>query len=212
MTDVCKSCGRTKKIQSRGMCTTCYRHQLFIENPEYAARSKARDRESKRDRRMADDAWREAERARDRARRPAKIASRTGQCTLCGTPGIVAKGLCPRCYMRTYAQERRALDPARAKTESARATERARRNYDAIREAKARPCADCGQPFPLCVMDFDHVRGTKLFSLSSAGQRALATVLAEIAKCDVVCANCHRIRTCLRRTDRGRCHASHTAA
>jgi hypothetical protein len=48
-------------------------------------------------------------------------------------------------------------------------------------------------------MDLDHVRGQKEFKVSEAVARAygtnLARVRAEIAKCDVVCANCHRIRT-----------------
>jgi len=52
-------------------------------------------------------------------------------------------------------------------------------------------------------MDFDHVRGDKEFTVSKAVQRAYALTLsrvrAEIAKCDVVCANCHRIRTERRR-------------
>jgi hypothetical protein len=46
-------------------------------------------------------------------------------------------------------------------------------------------------------MDFDHIaeRGPKLFSLSAMGSRKPETVAAEIAKCDVICANCHRIRS-----------------
>ena len=68
-----------------------------------------------------------------------------------------------------------------------------------IEEAKDRPCADCGRRFPTCVMDLDHVRGEKEFKVSEAVQRAyalnIARVKAEIAKCDVVCANCHRLRT-----------------
>lgn len=65
-----------------------------------------------------------------------------------------------------------------------------------IRDAKAKPCADCGVQYPYYVMDFDHVRGTKLFNIGEGatnfGQERL---LAEIEKCDVVCANCHRERT-----------------
>jgi hypothetical protein len=52
-------------------------------------------------------------------------------------------------------------------------------------------------------MDFDHRPGeTKCFNLAiAAGQTRLswAKMLAEIAKCDVVCANCHRKRTHRRR-------------
>jgi hypothetical protein len=68
-----------------------------------------------------------------------------------------------------------------------------------IADAKNRPCADCGGRFPTYAMDFDHVRGHKAFKVSEAVQRAYAMTLervqAEIAKCDVVCANCHRLRT-----------------
>ncbi len=68
-----------------------------------------------------------------------------------------------------------------------------------IEQAKDRPCVDCGGRFPTCVMDLDHVRGEKNFKVSEAVQRATALtlelVLEEIRKCEVVCANCHRIRT-----------------
>ena len=64
-------------------------------------------------------------------------------------------------------------------------------------------CSDCGKMFPWYVMDFDHVRGEKKFNLSIAAQKlwSLKTVLAEVAKCDVVCSNCHRIRTFTRLAD-----------
>lgn len=62
--------------------------------------------------------------------------------------------------------------------------------------AKDKPCADCSGAFPLVCMDFDHVRGEKLFTISSSYVNvSMAVLLEEIAKCDVVCANCHRIRT-----------------
>lgn len=62
---------------------------------------------------------------------------------------------------------------------------------------KSGPCKDCLRTYPPYVMDFDHRPGeTKLFEISKGYRRnARVTVLAEIAKCDLVCANCHRIRT-----------------
>jgi 5-methylcytosine-specific restriction endonuclease McrA len=68
-----------------------------------------------------------------------------------------------------------------------------------IREAKDRECADCGIRYPFYVMDFDHRRGLEnLFNIGRdalGGRCSLDGLRREIAKCDVVCANCHRLRT-----------------
>jgi hypothetical protein len=62
------------------------------------------------------------------------------------------------------------------------------------------PCVDCGRRFPPCVMQFDHRDpATKMFVISRSRTRAHATLLAEVAKCDIVCTNCHRDRTYRRR-------------
>jgi hypothetical protein len=55
-------------------------------------------------------------------------------------------------------------------------------------------------------MDFDHIaeRGPKRFRLAAYASRKPETVAAEIAKCDVICANCHRIRTRARALAAGR--------
>jgi hypothetical protein len=67
-----------------------------------------------------------------------------------------------------------------------------------LRDLRRRPCMDCGGSFPPWVMDFDH-RDPKTKSFALAAGKALLksrdVLLAEIAKCDVVCANCHAIRT-----------------
>jgi hypothetical protein len=68
-----------------------------------------------------------------------------------------------------------------------------RRAY--VAEMKARPCIDCGGRFPPECMDFDHVRGEKVADISKMLLRSTDLLHDEIAKCDVVCANCHRIRT-----------------
>jgi ferredoxin len=59
------------------------------------------------------------------------------------------------------------------------------------------PCVDCGEADPV-VLEFDHLREKK-FSISEGVQgRRWQDVLDEIAKCEVVCANCHRRRTAKR--------------
>ena len=67
------------------------------------------------------------------------------------------------------------------------------------REIKERtPCADCGHKFHHIAMDFDHLpEHVKLFTISRMVQKtiSMATLKAEIAKCEVVCACCHRVRT-----------------
>lgn len=55
-------------------------------------------------------------------------------------------------------------------------------------------CADCKEDYPYYMMDFDHL-GDKEFTIASVKGISLEKLQAEIDKCDVVCANCHRIRT-----------------
>ena len=64
-----------------------------------------------------------------------------------------------------------------------------------IRSFKQYPCSDCGVQYQFGVMEFDHCRGKKSFNLSSPGRRSKIVILEELKKCDLVCANCHRMRT-----------------
>lgn len=75
----------------------------------------------------------------------------------------------------------------------ARSYSRARKEF--IDRLKGQPCVDCGGTFPSYCMDFDHVRGSKAESVSQMQSESYITILMEIAKCELVCANCHRIRT-----------------
>ncbi|MDE2057378.1 MAG: hypothetical protein KGI78_00805 [Patescibacteria group bacterium] len=66
---------------------------------------------------------------------------------------------------------------------------------------RERKCVDCGfagKKFPY-VLDFDHINGgaSKKFDLGSWAHFALSidAVQREMSKCELVCANCHRIRT-----------------
>ena len=63
-------------------------------------------------------------------------------------------------------------------------------------------CADCGWSGWARGLDWDHVRGAKVrggVATLIANGRPWGEIAAEIAKCEVVCANCHRIRTAVRR-------------
>lgn len=70
---------------------------------------------------------------------------------------------------------------------------------DLVDAAKSKPCTDCGGEFPTYVMDLDHL-GDKEFGISdNLTHVSMTRLAAEIAKCEPVCANCHRIRTHRRR-------------
>lgn len=59
------------------------------------------------------------------------------------------------------------------------------------------PCVDCGETDPV-VLDFDHVRGEKSYNVGAAisgSCRSWKSIMIEIAKCEVRCANCHRKKT-----------------
>jgi hypothetical protein len=68
----------------------------------------------------------------------------------------------------------------------------------------ARGCADCGYRDHPAALDFDHLPGSvkKMRLATAAAGATLLRIQEEIAKCDVVCANCHRIRTANRRQQR----------
>lgn len=77
------------------------------------------------------------------------------------------------------------------------AAERRRQEVAAfIRSLKDQPCSDCGRKFPHYVMDFDHREGKSVnLSHPRVKRWGKERILREASKCDVVCANCHRIRT-----------------
>jgi hypothetical protein len=99
-------------------------------------------------------------------------------------------------YQRQYQKEFRKTVKGQARDRRTRA-----RRQAWLDELKSGPCLDCGHKFPPECMDFDHVRGRKLLGVTMlVWQAAKATVLKEIAKCDLVCSNCHRVRTRARRS------------
>ena len=78
-----------------------------------------------------------------------------------------------------------------------------RKRIDAIKTDQG--CLDCGYADHPAALQFDHREGmTKSFGISNNLQRAWDAILAEIAKCDTRCANCHAIKTAERGYGSGR--------
>lgn len=80
----------------------------------------------------------------------------------------------------------------------AKARDRDRALDELINGYKTAPCMDCGVSYPPYVMDLDHRDPSEKIEKVSMMRRrrmAFAKIVAEIEKCDVVCANCHRVRT-----------------
>lgn len=67
-----------------------------------------------------------------------------------------------------------------------------------LREITA--CMDCGKRYHHSMMEFHHRNPIeKMFNVSEATNRNWEKVLAEIDKCDIICANCHNYRHYLER-------------
>lgn len=100
-----------------------------------------------------------------------------------------------KAYARRHYESNKSVYVARARAHDVTRNAAVRRF---IREYLAtHPCIDCGEPDPI-VLEFDHRdRTLKLFNIGNAitASYALQTVKAEVSKCDVRCANCHRRKT-----------------
>ena len=85
----------------------------------------------------------------------------------------------------------------RTHKERYRVRERARYQRDRafLWELKNNPCTDCGKIFHPCAMQFDHVKPKKNRNSSISFINTPKVVLLEIKNCELVCANCHAIRT-----------------
>ena len=101
---------------------------------------------------------------------------------------------CDKRYHDNYYLQNRKKEIARCKVNNVKTRERNRERL--YRYFLSHSCVDCGNADPL-VLEFDHVRGEKKYNVSNMVYRAFSwkTILEEIGKCDIRCANCHRIRT-----------------
>ena len=108
--------------------------------------------------------------------------------------------VCKRCHS-AYARNHYKNNAPKYKESASRSRPRqTARNKTWVHAQKAgRACLDCGGSFPAVCMDFDHIEGSaKVDSISrmmSTTVVSLKRLAEEVAKCDLVCSNCHRIRT-----------------
>lgn len=116
--------------------------------------------------------------------------------------GTKIRNICKACHIYTVRSKQLGMPapPKREKLEGS--TYQRKREW--ARNLKNKPCMDCGVSYPPWVMDWDHRPGTeKLFNPSHINTYGRDQIAAEIAKCDLVCANCHRQRTHERRVTMG---------
>lgn len=83
------------------------------------------------------------------------------------------------------------------KTVLSKGYEYRKKRFEFLREAKAKPCADCKVEYPYYMMQFDHLpshkkEGNVNWLIHHRGKKLLEE---EIKKCEVVCANCHAKRS-----------------
>ncbi len=80
---------------------------------------------------------------------------------------------------------------------SARNKKQRKKNKAFVDRVKRRfNCVDCGESNPI-VLDFDHVRGEKKRAIADmvSNYYSIRTIKEEMRKCEIRCANCHRIKT-----------------
>jgi hypothetical protein len=111
---------------------------------------------------------------------------------------------CHTCYAyvaKKRRDDRRATDPEAYYQKLKDLDKERRRRRMKILNAylSEHPCVDCGET-DLIVLDFDHVRGEKFSEVARMFHSlySMKRIFEEIAKCDVVCSNCHRRRTARR--------------
>lgn len=121
-------------------------------------------------------------------------------CKMCGLNAELVKKrrICKSCYneLRKSYPSYKHIGRNRKKGYTSPSKAEKKAVLDSIRDV---PCLDCGGRFPPCAMDFDHVDKKSFGIMGSYARRSMQQILEEIDKCEIVCANCHRVRTASRR-------------
>lgn len=107
---------------------------------------------------------------------------------------------CQRAYFKDYysKNKKKHIERVRKNTRSRR-----KRLQEFVRNLKNKPCTDCGNKYHHYAMDFDHIDSNKSFNISKGIDLGFSKekLLKEIRKCELVCSNCHRVRTFNRRNE-----------
>ncbi len=103
---------------------------------------------------------------------------------------------CRECF-KEYQRGRKEINREQVAAATARRRARARAQIRAFLSGRA--CVDCGERDPV-VLEFDHAGPEKLGAVAELTYRGAdeARLAAEVARCEVVCACCHRLRTATR--------------
>lgn len=100
---------------------------------------------------------------------------------------------CQREYQASWFEKNREAQRERVCNNTKKSRERNQAHV--MEHLKSNPCIDCGESDPV-VLEFDH-REDKIDAICNMIKKcvSLKKLMAEIAKCDVRCANCHRRKT-----------------
>jgi hypothetical protein len=108
--------------------------------------------------------------------------------------------VCQAAYRRQHYQANKEKYVEKAKRSAAARQKFIREIIQKAKEGKT--CVHCGQAYAPWVLQFDHLDASEkeaaVANMAARGA-SVARVLKEIAKCEIVCANCHADRTYRRR-------------
>lgn len=104
------------------------------------------------------------------------------------------QSICKECR-KELDKQRYLADPERRK-QTSKALRKSRSAW-AVELKSGKACTDCGNSYHPAAMQWDHTGSDKEYNVSNMGYLGLSKerILREISKCELVCANCHAVRT-----------------
>ena len=202
----CSSCGEEKAVSEFGLsngkpksqckaCLNAYMKAWRVKDPETHERDKARKREHQKE--MLADPLQKAALYNQMANWRHENKDKVNEQSRVRKQKRMLDPAKHEMDLQTKREYRE--DPEHRAKDLVYAKDKHKERQTFINDMKRVPCVDCGNLFPPVCMDFDHVNGEKVANISEMKTYTMERIKEEIAKCDIVCANCHRIRTFQRR-------------